>query len=111
MYSGIGDCVKSIYHTEGPTAFFKGSLFRVCRIAPQFGISLLGYETLSQLVGVKGSLNNPPTNAPVDPGDYRTAFPTSAIGNKTDDIDNFVRNMGFNTPPPSFPPLGSDKKR
>ena len=109
-YNGIGDCIKNIYRMEGPTAFFKGSLFRVCRIAPQFGISLLGYEMLSQLLGLKGSLYNPPTNAPVDPSDYRTAFSTTAIGNKTDDIDSLVRNMGFNTPPPSFP-TGSDKKR
>ena len=93
MYSGIGDCFKKVYQTEGPTAFFKGSLFRVGRIAPQFGISLLCYEYLTQSIGMPASL--PPTNAPIDPRDYRTAFPTHAIGTKTDDIDNLVKNMGF----------------
>jgi solute carrier family 25 aspartate/glutamate transporter 12/13 len=112
MYSGIGDCIKTIYNTEGPTAFFKGSLFRVCRIAPQFGISLLGYEMLSELVGFKGAYATPPTNAPVDPRDYRTAFPTNAIGSKTDDIDNLVRNMGFNNAkPPSARTESYDSKR
>jgi solute carrier family 25 aspartate/glutamate transporter 12/13 len=93
MYSGIGDCFKKVYATEGPTAFFKGSLFRVGRIAPQFGIALLCYEYLTQSIGMPASL--PPTNAPIDPRDYRTAFPTHAIGTKTDDIDNLVKNMGF----------------
>lgn len=93
MYSGIGDCFRKVYQTEGPTAFFKGSLFRVGRIAPQFGISLLCYEYLTQSIGMPASL--PPTNAPIDPRDYRTAFPTHAIGTKTDDIDNLVKNMGF----------------
>ena len=94
-YSGIGDCVKKIYQNEGLPAFWKGSFFRVCRIAPQFGISLLAYEKLSGILGFKGQHATPPTNAPVDPRDYRTAFPTGAIGNKTDDIGKMVRSMGF----------------
>jgi solute carrier family 25 aspartate/glutamate transporter 12/13 len=93
VYSGIGDCFKKVYQTEGPTAFFKGSLFRVGRIAPQFGISLLCYEYLTQSIGMPASL--PPTNAPIDPRDYKMAFPTQAIGTKTDDIHNLVQNMGF----------------
>jgi solute carrier family 25 aspartate/glutamate transporter 12/13 len=109
-YSGIGDCIQKIYRTEGPTAFFKGSLFRVCRIAPQFGISLLGYETLSQMVGVQGYHVTPPTNAPVDPHDYRTAFPTSAIGKKTHDIDKLMENLGFNNSKKSSSPEYGGKR-
>jgi Ca2+-binding EF-hand superfamily protein/CRP-like cAMP-binding protein len=109
VYTSIDDCIRSVYKTEGLTAFFRGSLFRVCRIAPQFGISLLGYEKLSQVIGFKGSA--PPTNAPVDPNDYQTAFsPTSnAIESKAEDIDYLIKNMGLNSThsrppkPPLFP--------
>lgn len=100
MYNGIGDCFRKVYQTEGPTAFFKGSVFRVCRIAPQFGISLLGYEKLSQLVGQELTNTTPPTNAPVDPRDYRTAFNLRSLGEKSGDINNLVKNlnMGFQGP-------------
>eukprot|EP00980_Cylindrotheca_fusiformis_P008947 scaffold1909_cov130-Cylindrotheca_fusiformis.AAC.14 len=95
MYNGIGDCFRKVYEKEGPTAFFKGSVFRVCRIAPQFGISLLGYEKLSQLVGQGLTNSTPPTNAPVDPTDYRTAFNLRGLGEKSGDIDNLVRNLNI----------------
>ena len=97
VYTGIGDCTKKMYSLEGPTAFFKGSLFRVFRIAPQFGISLLCYEHLSQLVGKSQTNSTPPTNAPVDPRDYRRAFNLQNLGEKSGDIDNLVKtvNMGF----------------
>lgn len=115
-YSGISDCIKSMYVNEGPTAFFKGSLFRVCRIAPQFGISLLGYELLSEFIGFRGPHTISPTNAPVQFGDYyryktipptstttttsstssSSTFPANDIGTKTDNIDSLVRNMRLN---------------
>jgi solute carrier family 25 aspartate/glutamate transporter 12/13 len=100
MYNGVGDCFRKVYQTEGPTAFFKGSIFRVCRIAPQFGISLLGYEQLSQLVGQGLTNTTPPTNAPIDPRDYRTAFNLRSLGEKSGDINNLVKNlnMGFQGP-------------
>jgi solute carrier family 25 (mitochondrial aspartate/glutamate transporter), member 12/13 len=102
-YNEIGDCIRKVYAQEGISAFFKGSGFRVARIAPQFGISLLCYEKLCQLVGFKVAV--PPTNVPIDPRDYRTAFPTRAIGTKTEDIDNLVRNMGLQPKlPPSLSP-------
>lgn len=104
VYSGIGDCVRKMYIEEGPTAFFKGSLFRVCRIAPQFGISLLCYEHLSKLFGKSQTHSTPPTNAPVDPQDYRRAFnlqPTLTLTEKSGDVDSLVRalNMGFRKKP------------
>ena len=97
-YSGIGDCIRKVYELEGPTAFFKGSAFRVARIAPQFGISLLCYEKLSEVVGFKEAMSL--TNVPIDPQDYRSAFPTRAVGTKTEDISDLVRNMGFQPKPP-----------
>lgn len=39
--------IKSIYHNEGITAFFKGSGWRVFRSSPQFGITLFIFEYLS----------------------------------------------------------------
>ncbi|OEU23120.1 mitochondrial carrier, partial [Fragilariopsis cylindrus CCMP1102] len=44
IYTGIGDCIRKVYQNEGPAAFLQGSIPRVCRIAPQFGISLFAYE-------------------------------------------------------------------
>ena len=49
---------------EGFSAFFKGSLARVLRSSPQFGITLLAYEKLHQVMP-SGLPKRPPTNAPV----------------------------------------------
>jgi len=53
-YEGIHDCFTKIYEKEGLTAFFRGSAMRVLRISSQFGISLVAYEQLSQLLGAQG---------------------------------------------------------
>ena len=53
-YDGIRDCFTKIYEQEGPTAFFRGAGMRVARVAPQFGISLVAYEQLSELLGARG---------------------------------------------------------
>ena len=99
VYSGIGDCIRKIHQTEGPAAFFKGSVPRVARIAPQFGLSLFAYEKVSQLIGFRGIA--PPTNAPVNPRDYRTAFsnPSSGIESKAMDAESLIENIGLFKPP------------
>jgi solute carrier family 25 aspartate/glutamate transporter 12/13 len=93
-YAGISDCAKKIYAQEGLPGLFRGSAVRVVRIAPQFGISLLAYEQMSQWVGLSAA-DHPPTNAPVDPADYRTAFPARAIHPKTREIDGWLGKFGF----------------
>ena len=108
-YSGIRDCVTKVTKHEGPFALFKGSGMRVFRSSPQFGITLLAYEKLSAFFGL--SADAPPTNAPIDPRDFRTAFPTrNGIGTKTDDIDGLLQNMGVNQLKP-FGSNDSEKKR
>ncbi len=99
VYTGIGDCIRKIHQTEGPAAFFKGSFPRVARIAPQFGLSLFAYEKVSQLIGFRGIA--PPTNAPVNPRDYRTAFsnPSSGIESKAMDAESLIENIGLFKPP------------
>jgi solute carrier family 25 aspartate/glutamate transporter 12/13 len=99
IYTGIGDCIRKVYQNEGPAAFFKGCFPRVCRIAPQFGISLFAYEKLSQLIGFKGIA--PPTNAPVNPHDYRAAFSSvsSRIEMKALDAENLIETIGLFKPP------------
>lgn len=92
-YSGIQDCATKVMKYEGFSAFWKGSGMRVCRSSPQFGITLLSYEKLAQFFGL--SANAPPTNAPIDPTEFRTAFSTGTIGAKTDDIHGFMKNMGL----------------
>lgn len=46
-YSGIWDCTQKVYAQEGFSAFWKGTGARVCRSSPQFGVTLLTYEFLS----------------------------------------------------------------
>ena len=91
-YTGIRDCLTKIMKYEGFAAFWKGSGMRVFRSSPQFGITLVAYEKLAQFFRLPADA--PPTNAPIDPKDYRTAFPTGNIGTKTDDIDGLLQNMG-----------------
>eukprot|EP00532_Pseudo-nitzschia_australis_P002421 CAMPEP_0168183150 /NCGR_PEP_ID=MMETSP0139_2-20121125/12335_1 /TAXON_ID=44445 /ORGANISM="Pseudo-nitzschia australis, Strain 10249 10 AB" /LENGTH=822 /DNA_ID=CAMNT_0008104251 /DNA_START=70 /DNA_END=2538 /DNA_ORIENTATION=+ len=99
IYSGIGDCIRKVNQAEGPWAFFKGSFPRVARIAPQFGLSLFAYEKLSQLIGFRGIA--PPTNAPVNPRHYRTAFSSvsSGIESKAMDAESLIENIGLFKPP------------
>jgi solute carrier family 25 aspartate/glutamate transporter 12/13 len=105
-YTGIQDCATKVYKHEGFSAFFKGSGMRVFRSSPQFGITLLAYEKLAQFFGLSASA--PPTNAPIDPRDYRTAFPvTQAVGAKADDIQGLLQNIGVN----QISPFGSSDKR
>jgi hypothetical protein len=102
-YSGISDCATKILKHEGPSAFFKGSGMRVFRSSPQFGITLLAYEKLASFFAL--SAESPPTNAPIDPRDYRTAFPTrNTIGKKTDDIHGLLQTMGVR----QLKPFGKD---
>lgn len=60
QYKGVLNTMMTIVKNEGPTALFKGSIARVCVIAPLFGIaqmfyylgvaeSLLGYKPMGQI--------------------------------------------------------------
>lgn len=94
-YDGIMDCYYKVYEREGPTAFFRGAAMRVTKVSSLFGISLLAYEQLSQLLGVKGFLS--PTSVPMDPHDYWQAFPARAIKTKANDTDSLLTNLGSNS--------------
>ena len=54
---------------------------RVFRSSPQFGITLLAYELLATML--PGHHVAPPTNAPVNPSDLRSAFPVGSAGLRT----------------------------
>lgn len=49
---GIFDCAATIMRDEGFSAFWKGSIARVFRSSPQFGVTLLSYELLQRLLGI-----------------------------------------------------------
>ncbi|GMH62708.1 hypothetical protein TL16_g03535 [Triparma laevis f. inornata] len=88
-YSGFNDCIKRITKEEGLSAFFKGGPMRVFRSSPQFGITLLAYETLSNLLSddKEKRPSAPPTNAPVRRKDMESAFGygnSSAFSNAVD---------------------------
>lgn len=38
------DCARKVMKEEGPKAFWKGSVARVCRSSPQFAVTLVTYE-------------------------------------------------------------------
>ncbi|KAH9486248.1 Calcium-binding mitochondrial carrier protein [Psilocybe cubensis] len=48
-YSGLRDAFVKIYREEGFRALFKGGPARVIRSSPQFGFTLLAYETLKDV--------------------------------------------------------------
>ncbi|CAO1429310.1 unnamed protein product [Diamesa serratosioi] len=47
-YSGVIDAFRKIMAEEGPKAFWKGTVARVCRSSPQFGVTLVTYELLQR---------------------------------------------------------------
>ncbi|PPQ79404.1 hypothetical protein CVT25_002674 [Psilocybe cyanescens] len=49
-YSGLRDAFVKIYREEGFRALFKGGPARVIRSSPQFGFTLLAYETLKDVL-------------------------------------------------------------
>lgn len=79
-------------HEEGWKAFWKGSVARVCRSSPQFGVTLLMYELLQRLfyvdfagtrptgseVPVHGSLTDQASTNPDHVGGYSLARATFA---------------------------------
>jgi solute carrier family 25 aspartate/glutamate transporter 12/13 len=67
-YTGLLDCFWKILTLEGPSAFFKGVMPRVFRSGPQFGVTLLTYELLTDYFRKLGSgddFSPPPTNVPI----------------------------------------------
>lgn len=48
-YSGVMDAAVKIMHEEGPRAFWKGTMARVFRSSPQFGVTLVTYELLQRM--------------------------------------------------------------
>ncbi|XP_063376886.1 calcium-binding mitochondrial carrier protein Aralar1 isoform X2 [Cydia fagiglandana] len=48
-YTGVLDATRKIYAEEGFRAFWKGSVARVFRSSPQFGVTLVTYEILQRL--------------------------------------------------------------
>jgi len=48
-YSGVLDATRKIYREEGFSAFWKGSIARMCRSSPQFGVTLVTYELLQRV--------------------------------------------------------------
>ncbi|KAF2075106.1 hypothetical protein CYY_003583 [Polysphondylium violaceum] len=80
-YSGIRDCAVKIMKEEGPRAFFKGCVARVCRSSPQFGVTLLSYELLQKYFAPHVT-PRVPTNAPITQKDFtvlRGATPVEKI--------------------------------
>ncbi|CAG9765094.1 unnamed protein product [Ceutorhynchus assimilis] len=51
-YSGVLDATRKIYKEEGFRAFWKGSIARVFRSSPQFGVTLFTYELLQRTLYV-----------------------------------------------------------
>jgi hypothetical protein len=52
QYSGLMDALRTIRREEGVAALFKGGPARVLRSSPQFGVTLVAYETLQNVFPV-----------------------------------------------------------
>jgi len=48
-YKGLVDAFRKILAEEGPRALFKGGPARILRSSPQFGFTLLAYESLQNV--------------------------------------------------------------
>lgn len=48
-YNGVCDAAVKIMREEGPRAFWKGTIARVFRSSPQFGVTLVTYELLQRV--------------------------------------------------------------
>ncbi|CAH8853897.1 unnamed protein product [Trichobilharzia szidati] len=86
-YTGVIDAARKIWREEGGRAFWKGSLARVFRSSPQFGVTLLSYEMLQRYLSMDfggRQLSGKPLDRPVQPvstnpdhiGGYRFATTT-----------------------------------
>ncbi|XP_058443144.1 calcium-binding mitochondrial carrier protein Aralar1 isoform X1 [Malaya genurostris] len=51
-YNGVIDATRKIMAEEGPRAFWKGTVARVFRSSPQFGVTLVTYELLQRMLYV-----------------------------------------------------------
>jgi hypothetical protein len=49
-YHGISHAFRTIMREEGTRALFKGGVARVFRSSPQFGVTLMSYELIQQMV-------------------------------------------------------------
>jgi len=56
-YNGVLDAARKIFAEEGFGAFWKGSVARMCRSSPQFGVTLLTYELLQRSLNLKFTPN------------------------------------------------------
>jgi len=90
-YTGITDCAKKVYKTEGMRAFWKGAGARVFRSSPQFGVTLLSYEMLQRFL-TPDLTPRPPTNAPVTPEDF-DAFRRSFVGEQIKSAEEKLRKV------------------
>eukprot|EP01113_Clastostelium_recurvatum_P009950 TRINITY_DN1485_c0_g1_i3.p1 TRINITY_DN1485_c0_g1~~TRINITY_DN1485_c0_g1_i3.p1 ORF type:complete len:746 (-),score=212.22 TRINITY_DN1485_c0_g1_i3:70-2307(-) len=77
-YEGIRDCFSKVLREEGPKAFFKGGIARVCRSSPQFGVTLFSYEMLQRFFAPHIT-PRPPTNAPVAQTDFESMWAGTAV--------------------------------
>lgn len=90
-YTGVIDAAGKIMREEGPRAFWKGTMARVFRSSPQFGVTLVTYELLQRMFYVDFGGSRPAgsdvkkmsstldtAKIPVNPdhiGGYRAAVP------------------------------------
>ena len=73
QYSGVVDAAVKIYQEEGLSSFWKGSVARMCRSSPQFGVTLLAYELLQKVFYVDFSKPESQGNYKTNP-DHRCGF-------------------------------------
>ena len=100
-YYGMGDAFVKILSQEGWRALFKGASMRIVRSSPQFGITLLTYEYLTQASGELGLFSTnkhqarPPTNAPIQIHDYADAFRRQQVAHASSEVGSILGSHLF----------------
>lgn len=88
-YNGIRDCFWKVLEAEGGRAFWKGTVARICRSSPQFGVTLLSYELLQRhLMPSSMRPERPFTTIPVSQSDMESAFKPRKMINKIDRVES-----------------------
>jgi solute carrier family 25 aspartate/glutamate transporter 12/13 len=92
-YTGVGDAFTKIIKNEGVAALYKGAFMRVIRSSPQFGVTLLAYETLYNLMG-SSTVPRPPTNAPIPWSDYDDVFRKKHLESEAASLWGLMKSLG-----------------
>ncbi|ODV85141.1 hypothetical protein CANARDRAFT_199113 [[Candida] arabinofermentans NRRL YB-2248] len=85
-YKNIGDAFSRILKEEGPTAFFKGGIARICRSSPQFGFTLASYELFQSWIPLKRFYPDPLSSSNTKKDQFGNKFTSLTPGDDESEV-------------------------